>query len=154
MIEDSQTLRRGFRANQNLIVLHWSFPFVWICCPNRLLQLGGGLHVPTMSRNPAPPCSPRERVFKPLCCFPATIALSGYKGCTERIFTLYLLNSKYALKSMLQAKKYGQKIYPVIRRPRCRSSPPPSRRTLETCHPLSSVRRQGAALLRPGARNS
>src|ERR1700730_8775802 len=25
MIEDSQTLRRGFRANQNLIVLHWSF---------------------------------------------------------------------------------------------------------------------------------
>src|ERR1700682_1337408 len=111
MIEDSQTLRRGFRANQNLIVLHWSFSLscgliFLIVCSN------AGVGCTFRRCRETAPRSPRKRVFKPLCCFPATMALSGYKGCTERIFTLYLLNSKYALESMLQAKKVWPKNIP------------------------------------------
>src|ERR1700686_3969707 len=127
--------------------------FLFVCIVESVALSNGRVRcrVPATPRNPARP--PQEG-FQTAPLPPCDIAFSGYRGCTERILALYLLNSKYARKSMLQVKKYGQKIYPVIRRPRCRSSPPPARRTVETCHPLSPVRRQGAALLRPGARNS
>src|ERR1700674_1268135 len=56
---------------------------------------------------------------------------------------------------MLPTEKYAkEKIYAGDGRPRCGSSPSPSRRTLETRHPLSFVRWQGAALFRSRARNS
>src|SRR5467141_1744444 len=82
------------------------------------------------------------------------MAFSGYARCTKESLAVHSLDHKYARQCALRTKEYGQEVYACNRRRRCGSSPWSSRRTLETCHTLSSVWGQGAAFLRPAARHS